>query len=140
MNGKSIGQARCPFSPEIWHRPDRTIVLQLPGQNVPFLQGAITASQIAPQRPSYINALLIQSRGQLAVPARTACRGDPGLRPFPECRQLPGHFAGCCSNCKTYQNTGIVNIHNVFELSFGREADDYGYYRSLVKLATRKIE
>jgi hypothetical protein len=24
----------------------------------------------------------------------------PGLRPFPECRRLPGHFGECCGNCK----------------------------------------
>ncbi|KAF2228495.1 hypothetical protein EV356DRAFT_457712, partial [Viridothelium virens] len=23
-----------------------------------------------------------------------------GLRPFPECRQMPSHFGGACANCK----------------------------------------
>ncbi|OJD20796.1 hypothetical protein ACJ73_07867, partial [Blastomyces percursus] len=45
-------------------------------------------------------AILIQSRGRPEVQACAACRGGPGLRPFPECRRLPGHFGGACDNCK----------------------------------------
>ncbi|KAL4958604.1 DUF3716 domain-containing protein [Aspergillus stella-maris] len=51
-------------------------------------------------RDSYINALLIQSRGQyLEVPC-TTCQNVRGQLAFPECRHVPGAFGGACGNCK----------------------------------------
>jgi hypothetical protein len=47
-----------------------------------------------------VNAILIQSRGVVQNPPCAACAGGPGLRPFPECRRVPGHFGGSCRNCK----------------------------------------
>ena len=82
------------------HSPPARAVLALPGQDVTFVRGAITAAQIGQHRPSYVNAILIQSRGLQVHPACLQCRTGPGLRPFPECRRLRGHFGGCCANCK----------------------------------------
>ncbi|PGH03923.1 hypothetical protein GX51_03759 [Blastomyces parvus] len=49
----------------------------------------MTEVQVRSHRPSYINALLIQSRGRPGLYACLACRNDrPGLHPFPECRKL----------------------------------------------------
>jgi hypothetical protein len=76
-------------------------VLGLPGQDVEFVRGSITPAQVGTHRPSYINAILIQSRGVVQAPACDACSAArPGFRPFPECRRVPGHFGGCCGNCK----------------------------------------
>lgn len=76
-------------------------VLALPGQDVEFVRGSITPNQVGSHRPSYINAILIQSRGAAAQPACGACAAArPGLRPFPECRRVAGHFGGACANCK----------------------------------------
>ena len=73
------------------HSPQGRAVLALPGQDVVFVRGAITPNQVASHRPSYINAILIQSRGNVVLNPCTACQGSrPGLRPFPECRRLPG--------------------------------------------------
>ena len=47
------------------HNQLQRAVLQLPGQDVAFVRGAITAPQLASHRPSYVNGILIQSRGQL---------------------------------------------------------------------------
>lgn len=76
-------------------------LLAQPGQPVPFIRGRISARQIQQHRPSYINALLIQSRGvRLARPC-THCRRGHGRRlPFPDCRHVPGEFGGACANCK----------------------------------------
>ncbi|EDN10720.1 predicted protein [Histoplasma mississippiense (nom. inval.)] len=61
----------------------------------------MTELQVRSHRPSYINAILIQSRGRTEPHACLACRSaHPGLQPFPECRRLPGHFGGACGNCK----------------------------------------
>lgn len=73
-------------------------VLALSGQDVRFRLGRITPEQVRHHRPSYINALLIQSRGTLMVPACTRCQEGRGV--FPECRRVQGHFGGCCGNCK----------------------------------------
>jgi Protein of unknown function (DUF3716) len=73
-------------------------VLVLPGQPISYRPGQITPEQVLMHRPSYINALLIQSRGVVQVPACTRCQRGRG--PFPECRRVQGHFGGCCGNCK----------------------------------------
>ncbi|KAL1954481.1 hypothetical protein VTO42DRAFT_1157 [Malbranchea cinnamomea] len=65
-----------------------------------FVRGSMSEHQILSHRPSYISAILIQYRECMEVQACTACRGGPGLRPFPECRRLPDHFGGACGNCK----------------------------------------
>jgi Protein of unknown function (DUF3716) len=83
------------------HSPQGRAVLALPGQDVPFVRGAITPAQVGSHRASYINAILVQSRGVAVNPPCDACAANrPGLRPFPECRRVPGHFKGCCGNCK----------------------------------------
>ncbi|EDN08837.1 predicted protein [Histoplasma mississippiense (nom. inval.)] len=90
-------QQLSPFT----HSPQSRAVLALPGQDVPFVRGSMTELQVRSHRPSYINAILIQSRGRTEPHACLACRSaHPGLRPFPECRRLPGHFGGACGNCK----------------------------------------
>ncbi|OJD22097.1 hypothetical protein ACJ73_06562 [Blastomyces percursus] len=91
------------------HSPQSRAVLALPGQDVVFVRGAITEVQVRSHRASYINALLIQSRGRPEPHACTACRGGPGLRPFPECRRLPGHFGGACGN-STMVSGGIMPL------------------------------
>jgi uncharacterized protein DUF3716 len=77
-------------------------VLALPGRDVAFVQGRITGNQVLSQRPGYINAILIQSRGASRTDddACFQCRTNPGRGPFPECRSVDGHFGGCCGNCK----------------------------------------
>ncbi|KAE8334105.1 hypothetical protein BDV24DRAFT_170591 [Aspergillus arachidicola] len=51
-------------------------------------------------RPSYVNTLLIQSRGHRLAEPCTRCRRGQGRLLFPECRQVPGAFGGACANCK----------------------------------------
>lgn len=79
------------------HNNQQRAVLALPGQNVPFVRGAILPTQVGTHRPSYINAMLIQSRGVVSGPCDRCQRS---LRPFLECRRVPGRFGGCCGNCK----------------------------------------
>jgi hypothetical protein len=74
-------------------------VLALPGHDVPFLVGRISVAQVASQRQSYINGLLIQSRGAVRGRRCTNCERG-GLSPFPSCRRLFGHFGNACGNCK----------------------------------------
>lgn len=71
----------------------------MPGRNVDFVRGRITPAQVGTHRPSYINALLIQSRGIVNYQACTEC-ARRGLTPFPECISVAEHFGGCCGNCK----------------------------------------
>ncbi|KAL2759265.1 hypothetical protein ACRALDRAFT_206554 [Sodiomyces alcalophilus JCM 7366] len=72
-------------------------VLALPGRPV---------RQIVSMRDSYVNAWLIQSRGAGVREPCTPCRRKMSrdvmgyAYPFPVCFYLPGHFGGCCGNCK----------------------------------------
>lgn len=75
-------------------------IFNLPGRHVPFVRGRITEAQVRTARHSYINAILIQSRGVLTAPPCAACLRPNGLRPFPRCVHAPGHFGSCCGNCK----------------------------------------
>ncbi|OJD24033.1 hypothetical protein ACJ73_04608 [Blastomyces percursus] len=91
------------------HSPQSRAVLALPGQDVVFVRGAITEVQVRSHRQSYVNALLIQSRGQPEPHACTACRGG---RPFPECRRVPGHFGGACGNCKWRDHAARCSVRD----------------------------
>jgi Protein of unknown function (DUF3716) len=73
-------------------------VLSLPSYDVFFAHDTIKPRQINLHRPSYINGILIQSRGILQDPPYGRCVEE--LKPFLECRRVPGHFGGCCDNCK----------------------------------------
>lgn len=67
-----------------------------PQKDVLIAKGRVTLQQVNTGRPSYINALLIQSRG-IEVPG--GCTNSrSGV--FASCVRLPGYFGGCCGNCK----------------------------------------
>ena len=109
------------------HSPQGRAVLALPGQDVVFVRGAITPNQVASHRPSYINAILIQSRGNVVLNPCTACQGlCPGLRPFPECRRLPGHFGGCCGNCKWRDHALKCSVRDDRIVELSDDDDDPG--------------
>jgi hypothetical protein len=76
------------------------------GRTVDFVPGAASERQIRMHRLSYVNALLIQSRGVLVLEPCSSCQNkmlmdrDAYAYPFVHCIRLPGHFGGCCGNCK----------------------------------------
>jgi Protein of unknown function (DUF3716) len=83
------------------HNVLQRALLALPGQDVEFVFGRILPRQIGSHRPSYVNAILIQSRGRTGRHSCDSCvSADPGPYPFPSCRRVPGHFGGACANCK----------------------------------------
>jgi hypothetical protein len=69
-------------------------------------------------RPSYLNAVLIQSRGTIGMTCE-ACALDPNRGPFPECRRTKGHFEGCCGNCKWRDHAARCSVRMT-----GEESDD----------------
>ncbi|KAI1761884.1 hypothetical protein GGR53DRAFT_449472 [Hypoxylon sp. FL1150] len=88
------------------HNRFQKALLALPGNFVIIVRGSIHVDQVITNRPSYVNALLISSRGQpLEWPCeqcrrKTARNLDGYSRPFPVCVRAPGHFGGACNNCK----------------------------------------
>ncbi|KAK3997039.1 hypothetical protein QBC44DRAFT_280447 [Cladorrhinum sp. PSN332] len=84
-------------------------VFKMPSREVIyFVSGWITARHIASRRPSYVNGLLIHSRGNDATNQCVQCvdrRNKNALGPFPSCRTLPGKYGDSCSNCKWFDNT-----------------------------------
>ena len=78
----------------------RQLLHAIDGIDVEFNHGRIRPRQIEQHRPSYIHAILIQSRGRTLAQPCTSCRGELGSRVFPECRHVPGFFGGACANCK----------------------------------------
>ena len=76
------------------------------GNEVEFIRGRVSLAQIEGRRDSYVNAVIIQSRGGLSSVPCDACQrkmmtnADAYANPFPYCIRLPGHFSGACGNCK----------------------------------------
>ncbi|KAK3387287.1 hypothetical protein B0H63DRAFT_469722 [Podospora didyma] len=96
------------------HDTQRAIFRKYSREFIYFVQGWITARHIASQRPSYVNGLLIHSRG---VDAPTSCaqcqerRNKNALGPFLICRILPGSYHNSCSNCKWFDNTSACSLY-----------------------------
>lgn len=110
-------------------------LLALPGRNVLVRPQVVTAARLAMNRPSYVNAVLIQSRGAppVAAPPRaaggcTACStlGTPAgdRKAFPECRHMPGHFGGGCGNCKWQDHAAICSVRDGQAESESSDDDD----------------
>lgn len=113
------GQQLAPFC----HNDLQQTVLVMPGRDVPFVRGAITPAQVGTMRPSYVNAILIQRAGSLVPGGCNRCRlPRPGLRPFPECRRIVGHFGGCCGNCKWRDHAARCEVQDPGE----SDGDDSG--------------
>ncbi|OJD20098.1 hypothetical protein ACJ73_08569 [Blastomyces percursus] len=129
----SLNKLRAVEMAETDLDPQSREVLALPGQDVVFVRGAITEVQVRSHRPSYINVLLIQSRGQPEPHACTACRDGPGFRPFPECRRVPGHFGGACGNCKWQDHAARCSVRDggieVIDLDDDDDDDEGGPQR-----------
>ncbi|KAJ8061334.1 hypothetical protein OCU04_010397 [Sclerotinia nivalis] len=89
------GQQLLPFC----YNPLQLALIALPGCSVPFVRNRISSAQVRTMHPSYINMLLIQSRGRI-VPNRCCTYRRRGLMPFLECHRVAGHFCSCCGNCK----------------------------------------
>lgn len=84
--------------------------LRLRGRPIWHVRGNINGQQIVSQRPSYINALLIQSRGDRLRSVCDACAVR--CKPFPECIRLPGYFGGCCGNCKWRDHAARCSVRD----------------------------
>ena len=97
------------------HSPQGRAVLALPGRVVPIVRGALRPGQVGYHRPSYINGILIQSQGVVQDPPCARC--EERLRPFTECRRVPGHFGGCCGNCKWPDAAASCTARNPNETS-----------------------
>lgn len=114
------GQELTPFV----HSPRRLAVLALPGTSVAYHTDRIRPAQVLMHRMSYVNGLLIQSRGFVQNPACTRCQR--GLGPFPECLRVLGHFSGCCGNCKWPDFCARCRFPTVIDLDPSESQDDDG--------------
>ena len=93
------------------HFPQTRAILMLPGVDVPFVRLHITLDQVRTHQPSYINAILIQSRGVLVSAGCLNCQAR-GMAPFSECCRMPEHFGECCGNCKWRDHARRCSVHN----------------------------
>jgi hypothetical protein len=96
-------------------RDPQRAIFKLPSREfIYFVQGWITSRQIASRRPSYVNGLLIHSRGDDSPKSCDQCaekRGKNALGPFLTCRVLQGSFHDSCSNCKWFDTTSACSLY-----------------------------
>ena len=108
-------EAQAPYgqNPSLWLPPQaldfwcsdqaQRTVQALPVQRaISWTPGSLRASQIVSGRKSYVNALLIYTRGLVSASCGMYCRIDRSGRPFTQCVRIPGSWGGCCANCKWY--------------------------------------
>ncbi|KAF2834599.1 hypothetical protein M501DRAFT_1000048 [Patellaria atrata CBS 101060] len=103
-----------------YHSPQSRALLAVGGGvDVEFVRGSITPQQIESHRQSYVNRILIQSRGGDIDPC-TACR-TRGFRPFLSCRRAGVHFGGACANCKWCDHAArrSVRAGGLYKPSYG---------------------
>ena len=90
------------------HSPQsQALLARQPGRDVAFAHGSIVPGHIDSHRQSYVNAILIQSRGVALSRACDQClkRTATGRKRIPaqrflDCRVVKGYFGGCCASCK----------------------------------------
>lgn len=92
----------------------------LPSHDIEVYIGRLNITAI-PTRPSYLNAVLIQSRGTVAQCFH--CRRNPTRGPFPECRATD-FFGGCCANCKYRDHGARCEIEEVGDSTDDTYEDD----------------
>ncbi|KAK4133238.1 hypothetical protein BT67DRAFT_60243 [Trichocladium antarcticum] len=110
----SIGIRDALTEQSLVHETQKAIFRLHSRETIHFVQGWITARHIASQRPSYVNGLLIHSRGQDATVSCAQCterRDKHALGPFLTCRVLPGSYHNSCSNCKWFDNTSACSLY-----------------------------
>ncbi|KAJ5298114.1 AMP-dependent synthetase/ligase [Penicillium atrosanguineum] len=112
--GGNQGQLQLPVGGDELARmcttPVQLAILRGRGRPIWHVRGNINGQQIVSQRPSYINALLIQSRGNQLVQPCEACVDR--CKPFPQCIRLPGQFGGCCGNCKWRDHASRCSVRD----------------------------
>ena len=124
----SQAQARQIFSPQgdilqvrnqglfpFVHSGPGRLLHALPGANVTIRPHIVTELRVASARPSYINAILIQSRGRPSTTVCTGCENlntDHSSKAFPECRRATGHFGGACGNCKWQDHAARCSVRD----------------------------
>ncbi|KAK3375654.1 hypothetical protein B0T24DRAFT_616764 [Lasiosphaeria ovina] len=74
------------------------LLASLPAKDIQAYRGRVKPKKTC-KRPSYYNAVLIQSRGTLGQPCDW-CASKPNNGPFLDCRSASGFFGGSCANCK----------------------------------------
>jgi hypothetical protein len=123
----SIGIRDALTERSLVHETQRAIFRLPSRETILFVQGWITAKHIASQRPSYVNGLLIHSRGQDAPVSCLQCtekRAKNALGPFLTCRVLPGSYHNSCSNCKWFDNTSTCSLYTGPKPNRKRKAKD----------------
>ena len=107
--------------------PSQWTALALPGINIIVRSSMVTAVRLHCRQPSYVNALLVQSRGESSATDCDSCHRELGFacdrKPFPECRHLPGHFGGVCGKCKWFDHSARCSVQ---DLPPSSSSDDEG--------------
>lgn len=87
--------------------------------DVEAYKGKVDPFKVA-TRPSYLNGVLIQSRGRTGMTC-TACMQNPERGPFTDCRRAAGYFEGACGNCKWRDHGARCTVRNPTEGDDGWE-------------------
>ncbi|KAJ5422792.1 hypothetical protein N7491_011237 [Penicillium cf. griseofulvum] len=91
---------------EVWSWPSYEFLVKMKKDRTPV----ISADQIRSARPSYVNGLLIASRG---VRFLGICHRSRQGYPFGKSVvRLPGTWEGCCANCKWKEQIAQCNVRN----------------------------
>ncbi|KAH6652473.1 hypothetical protein BKA67DRAFT_538279 [Truncatella angustata] len=85
-----------------------------PARNIEAYDNKIDPDKVR-TRPSYVNAIMIQSRGLEGETCAQYARNS-GRGPFVQCIRVKGHFGGCCGNYKWRDHVAKCSMHTLNEL------------------------
>ncbi|KAI9704577.1 MAG: hypothetical protein M1820_005490 [Bogoriella megaspora] len=72
-----------------------------------YANSSVTQERLDTYRQSYVNGVIIQSRGLVNKTSCEACakmERKGRCRPFADCRSMAGFWKGACANCKWNEN------------------------------------
>ncbi|KAL4788754.1 hypothetical protein BDV19DRAFT_383652 [Aspergillus venezuelensis] len=90
---------------EVWAFPSYEFVVRV---------GSLSVKQLQTARPSYVNAILIASRG---VKVREPCKHNSRWV-FGEQVRIPGYWNGCCAGCKWKDGGAKCTYFDPYELKY----------------------
>ncbi|KAK5139300.1 hypothetical protein LTR04_003706 [Oleoguttula sp. CCFEE 6159] len=99
---------------QLCHTADQKTVWTFPSYEFTVRKGSLTAAQLITGRPSYVNAVLIASRG---LAQRNACANNT-LSVFKDQVRIPGYWGGSCAGCKWKDGSAHCSYGDKTEAKF----------------------
>ena len=98
------------------HTDEQREIAEYSLRTIRICKKRFSQNQFFSERPSYVNAMLIQLVENRPLSECTTCvltrSRDLNPHPFPICRRLRHYFGNCCANCKFFDYDARCTLAN----------------------------